>query len=494
MSSGTEIIMERKTLLRSTLALAVAAAVGGAYWAGQSRSTVAAPMQSSAASATPNTGLPVTASAMDFSGIVERFGPAVVNISVTGKARATSNEDDGPDFNDPFYEFFRRFAPQMPRQQQGQPVRGQGSGFIVASDGLILTNAHVVDGASEVTVKLTDRREFTAKVLGTDKQADIAVLRIDAKALPTVVIGNPDRIRVGESVLAIGSPYGFENTATSGIVSAKSRSLPDDNYVPFIQTDVAVNPGNSGGPLFNARGEVIGINSQIYSQTGGYQGLSFAIPINVATHIQEQLVKHGKVTRGRLGLTVQELDQALASSFGLKTPHGALINSVEPGSPAEKAGLQAGDIIVKLGNKVIEHSNDLPLLVADIAPGSKTTIEVIRKGSSKTMSVTVGEMKATKVSKTEPKPAQPSRLGVSVRGLSPDELASAGLQTGLLVEEVSGPAARAGVQEGDVILALNGNPIKSPDELRNQLKNAGKHVALLVWRDSVRIFIPVDLG
>ena len=481
--------MERKILFRSALALAIAAAIGGAYWAGQARTPALKPAPIVTA---PAAAQPVTAGTVDFSAIVERFGPAVVNISVTGKTRATSNEDEGPDFNDPFFEFFRRFAPQMPRSQQ--PVRGQGSGLIIAADGLILTNAHVVDGASEVTVKLTDRREFTAKVLGVDKQTDIAVLRIEATDLPTAIIGDPSRARVGEAVLAIGSPFGFENSASAGIVSAKSRSLPDDNYVPFIQTDVAVNPGNSGGPLFNARGEVIGINSQIYSQTGGYQGLSFAIPIDVAVRVQEQLVKHGKVTRGRLGISVQELNQGLAASFGLKTPRGALVSSVEAGGPAEKAGLQAGDIIVKLGDKEIEHSNSLPVLVADIAPGSKTTMEVIRKGSIKTLSITVGEMKAVKVAQETTGSREPGRLGVSVRALNPEELASVGLQSGLLIEEVGGPAARAGVQEGDVILALNGNPVRSADELKSQVKKAGKHVALLVWRDSARIFIPVELG
>jgi len=485
--------MERKILFRSALALAIAAAIGGAYWVGQSRGSATQGRPAPIVTASSPL-LPVGAkvSGMDFSAIVERFGPAVVNISVTGKARATSNEDEGPDFNDPFFDFFRRFAPQMPRSQQ--PVRGQGSGLIIAADGLILTNAHVVDGASEVTVKLTDRREFIAKVQGVDKQTDIAVLRIEAADLPTAIIGDPGHVRVGEAVLAIGSPFGFENSASAGIVSAKSRSLPDDNYVPFIQTDVAVNPGNSGGPLFNARGEVIGINSQIYSQTGGYQGLSFAIPIDVAIRVQEQLVKHGKVTRGRLGISVQELNQGLAASFGLKTPRGALVSTVEAGGPAEKAGLQAGDIIIKLGDKEIEHSNDLPVLVADITPGSKTTLEVIRKGNSKTLNITVGEMKTAKVVREPNRASDPGRLGVSVRALNAEELASVGLQSGLLIEDVTGPAARAGVQEGDVILALNGNPVRTGDELRDLVKNAGKHIALLVWRDSARIFIPVELG
>ena len=304
--------MTRQTLARSAAGLAAVVAVAGGYAYLQKdmiSRAVAAPVATATATTAPASGVaPVAVAApMDFSGIVDRYGPAVVNISTTAHAQRTSMQGLPPGMSpdDPFSEFFKRFMPQMPQQRGDQIVRGLGSGFIVSADGLILTNAHVVDGAQEVNVKLTDRREFKAKVLGVDKQSDVAVLRISAKNLPVVQIGSPANTKVGEPVLAIGSPYGFENTVTAGIVSAKSRSLPDDTYVPFIQTDVAVNPGNSGGPLFNQRGEVIGINSQIYSQTGGYQGLSFAVPIDVAMKVEQQLVSTGKVTRGRLGIAVQ---------------------------------------------------------------------------------------------------------------------------------------------------------------------------------------------
>lgn len=483
--------MDRKLVVRSSIAAAVLAALTGGYVIG-TRSP--APVSQSAAPATAQpaaTSNAPRAVATDFSTIVERFGPAVVNISMTGKSRRAQIDDD----SDPFFEFFRRFGPQFPRMPQGpQIVRGQGSGFIVSSDGVILTNAHVIDGAQEVTVKLNDRREFKATVIGADSQTDVAVLRIDAKNLPTVVIGDPAQLRVGEPVLAIGSPYGFENTATAGIVSAKSRTLPDDTYVPFIQTDVAVNPGNSGGPLFNLRGEVVGINSQIFSQTGGYQGLSFAIPINVAGNVQQQLLKHGKVTRGRIGVTIQDVNQALADSFGLKAPQGALVSEVEKGSPAERAGVQAGDVIVKLGDKVIAHSGDLPALVAELGPGAKTTLEVIRSGAAKSLPLTIGEMKAEKTAVSEQPASQPGKLGLAVRPLSQAERNQTGIDGGLVVEEVAGPAAKAGIQAGDVVLALNGKPVRSPSELRKLLDTAGKHIALLILRDSAQIFVPVELG
>ncbi|MBS1156298.1 MAG: peptidase [Proteobacteria bacterium] len=491
--------MNRKLIIRSSIAAAVLAALAGGYAVGAQGlspsllATKPAAVATEATPAAPATGSVAMAVATDFSGIVERFGPAVVNISVTGKAKRVEQADLG-DENDPFYEFFRHFGPQLKRPQGSQIVRGQGSGFIVRNDGLILTNAHVIDGAQEVSVKLTDRREFSAKVLGVDKKTDIAIIKIDAKNLPVVVIGDASKIRVGEPVLAIGAPYGFENTATAGIVSAKSRTLQDDTYVPFIQTDVAVNPGNSGGPLFNMRGEVIGINSQIYSQTGGYQGLSFAIPMNVVSKVQDQLVKHGKVTRGRIGVTVQDVNQALADSFGLKTPHGALVSGVDKGGPAEKAGVEPGDVIVKLGDKVIERSGDLPALVAELAPGSKTALEVIRKGSDKTLTLTIGEMKAEKVTANEHTAVPPGKLGLAVRPLNADEQDETGIRGGLLVQQVSGPAAKAGIQPGDVVLALNGTPVRSVDELRKLLDNAGKHAALLIQRDSSRIFVPVDLG
>ena len=373
-------------------------------------------------------------------------------------------------------------------------MRSEGSGFIVRGDGLILTNAHVVDGAREVMVKLTDRREFKAKVLGADKQSDVAVIKINAANLPVVQFGDPDSIRVGEPVLAIGSPYGFENSATAGIVSATSRSLPDDTYVPFIQTDAAVNPGNSGGPLFNLKGQVIGINSQIYSRTGGYQGLSFAIPINVAMQVSEQLVHSGKVTRGRLGVGIQEVNQALADSFGLKKLQGALVSSVDPDGPAARAGLQAGDVIVRMQGQDINRSADLPAQVAALKPGTVTTLDVIRNGAPKTLAVTIGEMTETTLAKNTTPERQQGRLGVAVRPLAKDEQRQAGVAGGLLVEAASGAAAKAGIQPGDVIVSLNGTPVSKPEQLQQLVQKAGKHVALLVQRDAARIFVPVELG
>ena len=485
--------MIRQTLARSAVGVAALAALAGGY----------AYLQKDAitpgyAASTPAVTAPVAvATPTDFSGIVDQYGPAVVNISVTARAQRTSAQmPSGMDPDDPLFQFFKRFGPQFqgPQGQQPQLVKGLGSGFIVSSDGLILTNAHVVDNATEVTVKLTDRREFKAKVLGSDPQTDIAVIRIDAKDLPTVRLGDPSKIRVGEPVLAIGSPYGFENTVTAGIVSAKSRSLPDDTYVPFIQTDVAVNPGNSGGPLFNQRGEVIGINSQIYSQTGGYQGLSFAIPINVAKKVEQQLVEHGKVTRGRLGISVQEVNQALAQSFNLPKPAGALVNSVEPDSPAAKAGVKPGDVIVQLGDDVIDHSGDLPEHVADLRPGTETRLKVIRKGEPMALTVKIGAVKETSVAQGKNGGEAGGRLGLAVRPLTPAEKRDSGIDGGLVVEDVTGPAARVGIQPGDVILSLNGTPIASAEQLRALVSKSGKQVALLVQRDDARIFIPLDLG
>lgn len=492
--------MNSKTLTRSTIAVAVIAAlVGTANHYGvasftQAQAAIAA--QPATASSVGSAGQALVTGVVDFSRIVERYGPAVVNISVTGKTQqaAVTGNLPGMDPSDPMFDFFRHFGPQFRIPDGGQIQHGQGSGFIVSSDGVILTNAHVVNGAQEVVVKLTDRREFNAKVLGFDKQTDIAVLKIDAKDLPVVKFGDPSATRVGEPVLAIGSPFGFENTATSGIVSAKSRSLPDDTYVPFIQTDAAVNPGNSGGPLFNDRGEVIGINSQIFSHTGGYQGLSFAIPIDVATKVQAQLMQYGKVTRGRLGVTIQDVNQALADSFGLKKPGGALVSSVEKGSPAEKAGLEPGDVIVGLNDKTINHSSDLPGLVGDIKPGTTAKIDIIRKGTNKTVTVAVGEMKAEQIASNSAAGSAQGRLGLAVRPLKPDEKREAGVASGLLVEDVTGPAARAGIQAGDVVIALNGINVNSVEQLRGLIAKAGKHVALLVKRDDGKIFIPVDLG
>jgi len=486
--------MRQKTLVRSLIAAGIisAAAIGGYATIGPSvfHNAVAA---ATAATAVPASARPATTVALpDFTSIVAQNGPAVVHISVTQKAEPSESAMQGLNPNDPFYEFFRQFRVPIPRGQM--PLQGLGSGFIVSPDGIVLTNAHVVNGAAEVTVKLTDKREFKAKVIGIDKPTDVAVLKIDATNLPTVKLDKADDVKVGEWVVAIGSPYGFENTVTSGIVSAKWRTLPGDSYVPFIQTDVAVNPGNSGGPLFNMRGEVIGINSQIYSRSGGYQGLSFSVPIDVALGIQDQLMQHGSVTRGRLGVGIQDVNQALANSFGLKKPAGALVSSVEKDSAAAKAGLEPGDVILRYNEKEITSSSQLPVLVANTAPGTTAKLEVIRNGETRQINVTVGQLKNAKVASADVAGQDHGRLGVVVRPLDPDEQKQAGVSGGLMVENSTGPAANAGIQPGDMILSLNGTPVKSPEQLQQLLTKAGKHVALLVQRDEAKIFVPVDLS
>src|SRR5665647_446982 len=324
----------------------------------------------------------------DFTDLVEKQGAAVVNISTTQIIQGMQGLPKIPE-DDPFYEFFRRFAPQIPQEQEAQSL---GSGFIISSDGYIITNAHVIDHADKITVRLTDKREFRAKVIGADKRTDVALLKIEASGLPKVNVGDPNKLKVGEWVVAIGSPFGFDSSVTAGIVSAKGRSLPQDNYVPFIQTDVAINPGNSGGPLFNMNEEVVGINSQIYTRSGGSMGLSFAIPIDVAMQVSEQLRTSGKVTRGRIGVTIQELTQELAESFGLSKPNGALISSVEKNAPADKAGIEASDVILKFDGKAVNSSSDLPRMVAAIKPGSKVVVELWRKGEAKKVTVEVAEL------------------------------------------------------------------------------------------------------
>ena len=439
----------------------------------------------------------------DFSTITKRDGPAVVNISVTGSTKTASAEGiPGMDPDDPMAEFFRRFQGQMgprgPQRQQPQrevPTRGQGSGFIVSADGIIMTNAHVVKDAKEVTVKLTDRREFRAKVLGADAKTDIAVLKIDAKDLPTLSLGNTKNLNVGEWVLAIGSPFGFENTVTAGVVSAKGRTLPDDSYVPFIQTDVAINPGNSGGPLLNARGEVVGINSQIYSRSGGYQGVSFAIPIDVAIQVKDQIVATGKASHARLGIAVQEVNQAFADSFKLDKPEGALVSNIEKGGPGDQAGLQAGDVIRKVDGEPIVSSGDLPAVIGQQAPGKKVTLEVWRQGAKQELSARLGDAsdKAAKVAKSDEDVGK-GKLGLALRPLQPDEKREASVDNGLLIEDAAGPSASAGVQPGDVLLAINGTPVKSIDQVREVAAKAGKSVALLIQRGSDKIFVPVNVG
>ena len=479
--------MRLQTLKKSVIVALLTAALTGAYSMVSGTSSWLAHAQAGSSSSSPVLALP------DMSGIVARNGQAVVNISTSGKVKNPNVPDvPGLDPNDPFYEFFRHF--RIPQQRGERQVRGQGSGFIVRDDGLILTNAHVIEGADEVVVRLNDKREFKAKVLGADKATDVAVLRVEARNLPTVKIGSSANIRVGEWVLAIGSPYGFESSASAGIVSAVSRSLPDDNYVPFIQTDVAVNPGNSGGPLFNMAGEVIGINSQIYSRTGGYQGLSFAIPIDVAVSVQEQIVKYGRVQRGRLGVSIQEVNQSLAESFGLSKPAGALVSSVENDSPAAKAGLEPGDVIMSLNGKEIQSSNELPPLVAAIRPGDNAKMQIWRKGGMREITVKVGGVKEEKAVSAESKETAQNKLGLALRALTPEERRQLDGKGGLLVENVSGAAARAGIRPGDVVLSVNGETVTTVEQLRAQVAKASKRVALLIQRRDDKLFVPIDLG
>jgi serine protease Do len=437
-----------------------------------------------------------TPTSVNFATIAEEQGPAVVNISVAGMVK-TAGPAGMPqmDPNDPFFEFFRRFQPPGGGGGGEAPTRGTGSGFIVKSDGVVLTNAHVVADANEVTVKLQDKREFKAKVIGLDKVSDVAVLKIDAKDLPTVKIGDPQVARVGDWVVAIGSPFGFENTVTAGIVSAKSRTLPDDGYVPFLQTDVAVNPGNSGGPLFNTAGEVIGINSQIYSRSGGYQGLSFAIPIDVAMKVEGQLLAHGKVSRGRLGVTIQEVTPDLAESFGLDKPTGALVSGVEKGAAADKAGILPGDVILKFNGTAVSQSSALPPLVSDSAPGSQAIVTVWRKGKSQELHMALGNLEVAQAASDASAPASHGQLGLAVRPLTRQERSEAQVAGGLVVEDVAdGPAKQAGLQPGDVILSVNGEMATGVDTLKSQLNKDHKRLALLVLRGDERMFVPVAVG
>ena len=447
---------------------------------------VAAPAANPAAATLPLNG---------FSDLVKKYGPAVVNVSVEGTRKVNARIPEGFEGHPDLQEFFRGFGGRIPMPRGEMPMRGQGSGFIVSDDGYIVTNTHVVEDADIVTVRMTDRREYKAKVVGTDKQTDIAVLKIDARSLPTVKLGRSADVNVGEWVVAIGSPFGFENSVSAGIMSAKGRSLPDASYTQFLQTDVAVNPGNSGGPLFNLAGEVIGINSQIYSRNGGFQGISFAIPIETALSVKDQIVKHGKVTRGRIGVTVQDVNATLAESFRLDRPRGALVSAIEPGAPGEKAGLQVGDIITKYDGKPIEGSSDLPVLVAGTGPGKQAPMEVWRKGSTKQLTVSTTNAAPAKESVAGNDDAAPrGRLGLAVRPIAPEERSETGGKGGLVVEQVSGPAARAGIQRGDVLLSFNGTPVRSADELRSLVGKAGKSAALLIQRDRQQLFVPVELG
>lgn len=429
----------------------------------------------------------------DFVQLVEKYGKGVVNISTVREARVVEGADPFG-FDERHAEIFRRFGFPFPfggGPRQEPERRGTGSGFIISADGLILTNHHVVDGADEIKVRLTDNREFTGKVLGSDAKTDIAVVKIEAKDLPYLTMGNSDELKVGEWVAAIGSPFGLDNTVTSGIVSAKSRKLPSDQYVPFIQTDVAVNPGNSGGPLFNMKGEVVGINSQIFSTSGGFMGLSFAIPSNLAMQIKDQLVKNGKVTRGRIGVVIQSVTQDLAESFGMKAPKGAIVSQVEKDGPAAKAGLQEGDIITAVNGKAIDDSVDMPVIIGSMAPGSIAKLSIIRNNKDMTLDVKVEEAPNESASSNASKTAAANKLGVTVRPLNDEEKAKAETE-GLLVTESTGSARKAGIREGDIIVNVNGVKIKKTDDLARVLEK-NKNLRVLVQRRDGRIFIPVRL-
>lgn len=441
----------------------------------------------------------------DFSELAEKQGPAVVNISTTQIVRGQAQMMPFPfDENDPAFEFFKRFIPRnpggaVPRDFENKSL---GSGFIISGDGYILTNAHVVDGADEVTVRLTDKREFKAKIIGADKRTDVALIKIDATGLPAAKLGDPAQIKVGEWVVAIGSPFGFDNSVTAGIVSAKGRSLPQENYVPFIQTDVAINPGNSGGPLFNMRGEVVGINSQIYSRSGGYMGVSFAIPIDVAMDIQNQLRASGKVSRGRLGVVIQEVNKELADSLGLTKPIGAVVNAVEKGGPAEKAGIEAGDVILKFDGKTINNSADLPRMVGATRPGGRSVVQVWRKGATRDINVTVGEVPDekqanTKVLRGKPSEQAANRLGLVVSELTADQKRELKMNSGLLIEDVRGQGARSDLRAGDVVIAVIAKgattEVKTVDQFNKLLAQfeKGSNVTLLVRRGDMQTFITI---
>ena len=436
----------------------------------------------------------------NYRAIVKQSAPAVVGITVEGTHKMTADEQGLPDGmeDDPFFKFFRGmpgFSQRGGRQNPSQPFKGLGSGFIISADGLILTNAHVVREAKDVTVKLSDRREFSAKVLGIDTTTDIAVLRIDAHDLPVVRLGDSKSLEVGDPVLAIGAPYGLEQTATQGIVSAKGRSLPGDAVVPFIQTDAAVNPGNSGGPLFDGTGSVVGINAQIYSRSGGFQGLSFAIPIDVALKVKTQIVANGKATHGRLGVTVQDLTQSLADSFGIKRVDGALISNVAPGSAAADAGLKSGDVLTEVNGEPVLRSGSLSSLIGLSAPGERVKLKVWRDHSERTIEARLGGADDGEKKIADAGAAgEHGQLGLSLRPLTRDEKRESKLDAGLVVEAVEGAAARAGIEAGDVLLAINGKPVQSIDQLKIVLSGKPKSVALLVQRDGEKIFVPVKLG
>jgi len=442
----------------------------------------------SAAILAPQPALAQARALPDFTDLVDLVGPSVVNIRTLEKAKPASAAGGGTE--EQMLEFFRRFGipvppnmPRSPRPDRGQPdedqPRGVGSGFVLSSDGFVMTNAHVVEGADEVIVTLTDKREFKAKIIGSDKRSDVAVVKIDASGLTAVKIGDSNRMRVGEWVMAIGSPFGLENTVTAGIVSAKQRDTGD--YLPFIQTDVAINPGNSGGPLINMRGEVIGINSQIYSRSGGFQGISFAIPIDEAIRVSDQLRSTGRVTRGRIGVQIEQVSKEIAESIGLGRAQGALVRGVESGAPADKAGIEAGDIITRFDGKVIEKSSDLPRLVGNVKPGTRSSITVFRRGTSRDLMVTIAEIEAEKpvrraaVPEAKPPVAGPAQaIGLVVAELTDALKKELKLRGGVRVESAEGAGARAGLREGDVIVAIANAEVLSVKDFEQTLAKIDK--------------------
>jgi serine protease Do len=496
-------------------ALTIAVPVSAVYVAGAGRAVTAAtpaPLTPVPAAANPGAMLP------DFSSMVQRYGPAVVNIAVVTKVSAAyspqgdedsddndndggkgdngngNGNEDGNPFgpNGPFAPFFRGL-PHFQAPQQ-QPMRGEGSGFIIRPDGFIMTNAHVVNGASEVTVRMTDRREYTAKVVGVDTKSDIAIIKIPATNLPTVKLGDSHDLKVGEWVLAIGAPFGFENSATAGIVSAKGRSLGGSEYVPFIQTDVPINPGNSGGPLFNMRGEVVGVNSQIYSRSGGYMGVSFSIPIDVAMQVGQQLEATGHASHGKLGVQIQNVTQGLADSFGLPQPEGALVAQVVKDGPAEHAGIEPGDVILKLNGQPLKSSDELPVQIASIAPGTSVNLEIWRNHATREIAVKLGSLDEKRQLASTNHEEQGGKLGLSVRPLTPEEQQQTQTKGGLVVEKSRGPAAEAGIEPGDVVVAANGAPITSAADLKGAVEKSKGHIALLIKRGDQHLFVPVRVG
>jgi serine protease Do len=502
-------------LRKSALALLVAAALASCEPAQQPEAQKpAAPQQTfiTSADASASTGgsqAPASPPAMsglpDFTPLMKAEGPAVVNVITTNKAtrskRAQGEEED------PMQEFFRRFMPDVPGGPGGQggaePRGGLGSGFIISADGYILTNAHVVADFDDVTVRLSDaKREFKAKIIGVDKRTDVALIKIEATGLPTAKLGNSAQLEPGQWVAAIGSPFGFSNTITAGIVSATGRALPEETYVPFIQTDVAVNPGNSGGPLINLRGEVVGINSQIYSRTGGYMGVSFAIPIEMALDVAKQLQAHGKVTRGRMGIGIQPVTKELADSFRLESTTGAVVTAVERGSPAEKAGIKVGDVILQYNGKKIDDPNELPRLVAGTKPGARASLDLWRNGRREQAAVTVGEFPDDTKTASREAPQKPSSSDENGLGLAVTELPAAarkqlGIDYGLVVQDVvGGPAQQSRLQPGDVIVAVNQEHFRSIEEFNKLVarRKKGEKLALLVRRAEGSVYVPIDAG